>query len=91
MKFLRKFGSRGVGDGELSLPAGVAVDSRGMVFVSDCTNSHVSVFTTQGRFVASFGKCGKKPGEYQDPTLLIVDDCGVLYVCDTGHDCIQMF
>jgi DNA-binding beta-propeller fold protein YncE len=33
MKFLRKFGSGG-SDGELNGPAGVAVYSRGMVFVS---------------------------------------------------------
>jgi DNA-binding beta-propeller fold protein YncE len=77
--------------GELDRPAGVAVDSRGMVFVSEDGNCRVSVFTTQGRFMTSFGKRGNNLGEFQDPRLLTVDDCGVLYVCDTGNDRIQMF
>jgi DNA-binding beta-propeller fold protein YncE len=42
MKFQRKFGCRGAGDRELDRPAGVAVDSRGMVFVSEDVVSQCS-------------------------------------------------
>ncbi len=53
-KFLRMFGRKGAGRGELYFPCEVAVDASGLVYVSEYLDHHVSVFTSEGRFVASF-------------------------------------
>jgi DNA-binding beta-propeller fold protein YncE len=44
-------GVRGSGAGELILPHGVAIDSRGRVLVSDSDNKRISVFDSDGTFV----------------------------------------
>ncbi len=85
------FGRRGQGRGELNFPYGVAVDSSGMVYVSECGNARVSVFTSEGRFVMSFGRKGKGPGEFDQPLGLAVDTNGVVYLCDNGNNRVQVF
>ena len=70
---------------------GVAVDSRGMVFVSESKNHRISVFTTEGQFVKSFGQRGTKVGEFNCPRWLAVDDCGVLCVCDRDNCRFQVY
>ena len=65
-KFLRMFGRRGEGRGELKEPWGVAIDSSGRVYVSEVGNHRVSVFTSEGQFVTSFGSAGEGPGQFND-------------------------
>jgi hypothetical protein len=43
--FIKKWGSKGVADGQFVNPLGVAVDSSGNVYVVDNGNNHVQVFT----------------------------------------------
>ena len=86
-KFIRMFRRHG---GELFIPQYVAVDTRGMVYVSEEDN-RVSVFTTEGQFVTSFGKKGDRPGEFYQPHGLAVDNNGVVYVCDYMNSRIQAF
>lgn len=47
-------GDRGSGPGQLQLPHGVAVDSRGRILVNDSDNQRVSVFDGDGDFVESW-------------------------------------
>ena len=56
--FLKIFGRRSQGRGELNWPCGVAIDSNNLAYVSE-GNHRVSVFTSEGRFVVSFGKRGQ--------------------------------
>ena len=44
VKFLRKWGIRGSGDGEFSQPQGLAIDGDGDVYVSDQRNHRILVF-----------------------------------------------
>jgi outer membrane protein assembly factor BamB len=44
-------GERGSAPGQLILPHGVAIDSRGRVFVSDSDNKRISVFSPEGEFL----------------------------------------
>ena len=70
--------------GKLRWPAGVAVNTEGVTFVSELWGNCVSVFDHTGHFMSSCerfaGLCG-----------LAVDDCGVLYVCDISHNHVLMF
>ena len=44
-------GTKGNGPGQLDLPHGVAVDSRGRVIVADSNNKRLSIFDKDGRFI----------------------------------------
>jgi tripartite motif-containing protein 71 len=50
-KLLRRFGTRGDGDGQLLLPGRVAVNPQGEVIVADVGNRRAQVFTSDGRFI----------------------------------------
>ena len=73
---LMKFGSRTAATGKLGDPIGIHI-SRQFVYVTDWTPS-VSVFTTNGEFVASFGS----EEELGSPQGITADEDGFLYVCD---------
>ena len=60
--------------GKLYLPNGIHI-SRQFVYVTDVTPS-VSVFTTNGEFVASFGS----KEELSSPLSITADEDGFLYV-----------
>ena len=85
------FGRCGEGRGELGGPAGVAIDTSGVVYVSEWDNHRVSVFTSEGQFVSLFGRKGSGPGELSRPVGLAVDNSGVVYVCDRYNGRIQVF
>ena len=82
---MRAFGSHGGTEGQLKYPQDVAVDSSGMVYVSDY--HRVSVFTPEGQFVQAFGEGGSGLQLHE----LAVDSNGVVYACDIRNNCIQMF
>ena len=83
-QFLRVFGERGRGRGELDRPVGIAIDMNDIVYVYDCGNECVSVFTSKGRFVTSFG-------EFKYLCGVAVDSSGMVYVCDAKDSCIQLY
>ena len=54
-KFIRIFGgAKGSGPGQLQLPHGVVVDSRGRVIVGDSDNKRISVFDKDGKFIETW-------------------------------------
>jgi len=53
-KFLRAWGTRGHGPGELDVPHGIAIDAAGRVLVADRANSRVQVFDQSGKFIAQW-------------------------------------
>jgi sugar lactone lactonase YvrE len=54
-KFIRIIGGKkGAGPGELQLPHGVVVDSRGRVIVGDSDNKRISVFDKDGKFLETW-------------------------------------
>lgn len=98
--FLGKFGTTGLGDGELIAPQGVAVDpSSGDVFVGDTTSLDGSVvsdrvqrFSDTGAFEAQIGSgSGSGDGQFSRPARLSVDSTGRLYVLDQGNARVERF
>lgn len=85
------FGRSGEGRGDLNSPAGIAIDSNDLVYVSEFHNHRISVFTSEGQFVTSFGREGEGPGEFVHPSGLAVDNIGLIFVCDSGNDRAQVF
>src|SRR5439155_23753056 len=68
-EYLGQWGTKGSGDGEFTLVHDVAIDSRGLLYVTDRVNKRVQIFDQQGKFLGSgrilvclrdFTTCGAK-------------------------------
>ena len=71
------------GEGELSFPTSISIDSDDAVYVAEGRNHRVSVFTREGTFLTSFGSKGDGPGQFNTPREITVDKNGVIYVSDS--------
>jgi hypothetical protein len=72
------------------MPADIAVDEAGNVYVLDSGNHRIQKFDPQGNFLASFGRPGQGPGEFQHPQSIDIDAQGYMYVSDSGNQKIQI-
>ena len=89
---------RGVGEGNLGLPRGVAIDDKGRVYVADATRpgrvrlrhatSRASAASTSS---ASSGARASANGTFQFPNGIAVDARGRVYVTDSGNDRVQVW
>lgn len=75
-------GTLGDGPGELQLPHGVVVDSRGRILVGDSDNQRISVFDADGRFLETW------PYPSRGGMLITADD--TLYVSDVNANSISV-
>jgi sugar lactone lactonase YvrE len=74
-KFVKEFGTKGSGPGELSEPHTIAIDSRGRLFVGDRENNRIQIFEQDGRFVAEWRQFGRPSGIAitKDDTIYVAD------------------
>ena len=89
--FIRKWGSRGSGDGKLSYPYGVTVDGPGNVYVADGGNHRIQVFDGNGTFIRKWGSYGAGDGQFYYPRGIAVDGSGNVYVAAAFNHRIQVF
>ena len=80
-QFLRKFGSKGSGPGQMSDPTNITIDDD-TVYITECCNHCVSIFTTQGEFLRSFGTQGNGQGQFSSPWGITVDENGFIMVVE---------
>lgn len=81
----------GSAPGEFDLPAGVANDDAGNIYVADRDNNRVQKFSPTGTHLQTFGAEGSSAGELFGPTDVAVDAHGYVYVADQGNQRIQKF
>ncbi|MEC7747442.1 MAG: hypothetical protein VX572_00625, partial [Chloroflexota bacterium] len=67
VKFLRKWGIRGGGDGEFRWPQGLGIDGALNVYVSVWSNERIQAFDPQCRFLRKWGTAGSGDGEFIRP------------------------
>jgi serine/threonine protein kinase/DNA-binding beta-propeller fold protein YncE len=87
----RKVGSKGVGEGKMQLPQGIALDRSGQLFVVDYGTSKISVFSKAGFFQRCWGGKGTGKGEFNVPRGIAVDNTGRVYVGDSLNHRVQVF
>jgi len=90
-RFIRAFGSSGSGDGQLSGPYDVVVDSQGNYFVSDSSNHRVSVFNTNGQFLRKFGSSGNGNGQLLNPRGVGLLSTGNVIVSEYSNTRVSIF
>ncbi len=90
-KLLRKISSKGGRPEQFDEPFGIAVDSRGQVYVSDVFRRQVKVFDTRGAFLRMLGEAGDRPGYFGRPKGMAVDSRDRLYVADVDWDAIYVY
>lgn len=88
--------ARGVGEGDLGLPRGIAISGE-RLFVVDTTSHTVKVYRLPGqvtevpRYVGSFGVEGIGNGQFQYPNGIAIDGNGRIYVTDRENDRVQVW
>ncbi len=72
-------------------PRGIAVDSKGQVFVADTGNKRIVVFDKDGNYITAFGSDGFDPGQFDEPVGIAIAPGGTIYVTDTWNQRVQAF
>ena len=74
-KFIKAWGKRGKGPGEMDTPHAIAMDSRGRLFVADRGNSRIQIFDQDGKFIDQWKQFGRPSGVSIDKndTIYVVD------------------
>jgi sugar lactone lactonase YvrE len=79
-------GIPGSGPGQMDLPAGVAVDEKGILWVT--VNNSVEEFTPTGEYITKFGSGGSGPEQFNGPLGPAVGG-GWAYVADSRNNRVQ--
>ena len=82
--YLSKFGSYGSGDGQFNNPRGLTFNSKGLLYVVDCSNYRVQLFDNNNKFLFKFGSKGFNPGQFQYPHYIALDSSDQVYVTDSS-------
>jgi sugar lactone lactonase YvrE len=74
-KFIKEWGKKGSGPGEISEPHTIAIDSRGRLFVGDRENNRIQIFDQDGRFLEQWRQFGRPSGISitKDDTIYVTD------------------
>jgi tripartite motif-containing protein 71 len=89
--FSFKWGSLGSGDGQFSMPAEIAIDSSGNVYISDQDNNRIQKFDMNGIFLRTWGTGGNGDGQFSAPQGIGIDSSNNVYVADWGNNRVQKF
>ena len=81
----------GDGAGEIQNPEGIAIDSKGNIFVADTNNHRIQNFDNNGNFITMWGSEGTGDYQFIEPTSVTVDSQDNIYVVDMGAQKIKVF
>jgi streptogramin lyase len=79
------------------MPAGIAVNASGYVFICDALNNRIQVFSPSGQLVTKWGQnggdgsSGYENGSFHYPCGIAINSTGYVYIADSGNYRIQVF
>jgi len=85
---MHSIGTRGSGDGQLSIPAGLSFDRFSNLVVCDRGSNRLQIFTIDGKFVNT------TVGQHTDLVIsesVVVSTAGQLFVTDSGKHCVHVY
>ena len=88
---VQQFGQIGDPKDRLSLPANIAFDPGGDLYVSDIGRFQIVKFDRDGHVRGTFGELGSETGHFARPKGIAVDRDSNLYAVDAAFDVVQMF
>jgi hypothetical protein len=73
--FLHAWGKLGTGPGEFNAPHGLALDSKGRLYVADRSNNRIQIFDQQGKFLGEWKQFGRPSGIFitKDDMIYVAD------------------
>ena len=89
--FVGEFSRYGDGDGELTWPSSIALDSHQNVYISDDFLDRITVFDKDGIYLRKWGISGTGQGELNKPSGIRFDKDDNLYVVNGGNNRVQKF
>jgi DNA-binding beta-propeller fold protein YncE len=74
-KFIKFWGTKGAGPGQLDVPHSIVMDSKGRLYVADRSNKRVEIFDQDGGYVSEMTNAGMPYGLFmtKDDVLYVVD------------------
>ena len=93
LTFSHSFGSEGSANGQFHNPCDIAIDSQGLVFITDVKSHRIQIFSPDGMFVAQFGSHGYDFGQLRYPRGITIDTAGtgLVYVSEEGNHRVSVF
>jgi len=98
---IKKFGSDGhliaswdvskMSKEKVKWPARIALDSSGIMYVTDQSAHCIHKLDSQGKYIKSWGSKGTEDGQFDAPEGIAVAKSGHIYVCDRQNCRIQKF
>ena len=85
LRLLDKVGQKGSGEGDLSSPRGLAIDSFYQIYVADCDNNRICIYSSELSCLKQFG--GTKLRQPQDVKLT----ASLIFVLDWGTYSVHLF
>jgi DNA-binding beta-propeller fold protein YncE len=85
------FGTKGTAAGEFQPPWSVAIGCYNNLYVSDCGNGRVQVFSPDGSYMHCIGSQGSDLSQLNSPRGICCSQSGLLYVADAGNNRIQVY
>ncbi len=70
---------------------GVTFDAEGNIYVGDCANHRVQIFTSAGVYSSTLGSSGQENDQFSCPAGVTFDGSGNLFVADSGNQRVQKF
>jgi sugar lactone lactonase YvrE len=79
--FIKTWGKKGSGPGEIDIPHAVAMDSQGRLFLADRNNNRIQIFDQDGKFLDQWF-------QFSRPSGLFIDKNDILYVGDSESESV---